>query len=107
MSSDEVRLRPSYNGTGYMTHDGGDSPVYIALPAAEFHNMASKARAYEWTLAALKSEHNRAMPFGQVMADLGLDQPPGDAVEIRVRYESGAVRALTATAPERQGEAPR
>lgn len=73
-----------------------------ALPAADFDALLAraslaaaqqpvdavteaKARLYDFTLEALKSDHNRALPFGQVMADLALDQPPS-AEPVYVRF---------------------
>lgn len=60
---------------------------YITLPAAEFEVMAAEARSYRAMLSALKAGDNAKLPFGQVMADLGLDEPPGEALMMEVRFE--------------------
>lgn len=69
----------------------GGQATLSALPspaaADEAAYIEAKARCYDATLEALKSAHNRAMPFGQVMADLGLDQPPAkEPVFMRVQF---------------------
>ena len=60
---------------------------HIAIPAAEFEAMAAEARSYRAMLSALKAGDNAKLPFGQVMADLGLDEPPGEALMMEVRFE--------------------
>lgn len=84
-----VRLAESIGG-GFYRYDESDGKVarpYIALPAAEFSIMESEARAYRAVLSALKCGENAKAPFGQVMADLGLDEPPGEARLVRVWYK--------------------
>ena len=108
--SGEVRLwhvEPNGDDSWRAVEDGDpERPnwvLHIALSAAEFHNMVAEARSYRAVLAALKTGGNAKLTFGQVMADLGLDQPPGEAVEMWVRYESSAVRALPSARKEGPG----
>lgn len=100
MSSDEVRLRPSYNGTGYMTHDGGDSPVYIALPAAKH---AALMRVVEAVKARIECEDGA----DGVGISEAIDREHHRWLVKRENAAYRAYAALAATAPERQGEAPR
>lgn len=102
MSSSEVRLwegpfdstGPRRGRTFYTSGPlisplghGEPGPTHIALPAAEFEVMAAEARSYRAMLSALKAGDNAKLPFGQVMADLGLDEPPGEALMMEVRFE--------------------
>ncbi len=61
---------------------GNTNPLHRwkALPFAEFDRMAANERMFLVLIDALKSEHNRALPFGQVLADLGCNEPAGDPV---------------------------
>ncbi len=82
--SNEVKLACAGDAETFVASSSG---TWIALPAAEFEVMAAEARSYRALLSALKFGDNAKLPFGQVMADLGLDEPPGEALMMEVRFE--------------------
>lgn len=85
MSSNEVRLWQSPDGAFCRTYPGMNH-THTALPAEQFGSMASDARAYRCLLQALKTGENAKLTFGQVMADLGLDDPDGQPRVMEVRF---------------------